>query len=203
LNAPSTGVTHIETQDIDLAHEHMAAIDVFRIAKNAFLWLAAGAIGVHLVAFVVVLVRSDGAEGLGPWADRFEQTLAVAGFVARASVLVINGIFLISLLVCLSARMGGAAALARGSVFALVALAMVTPWISPSDSPGFTSALYGSADIYRAGRADAAIGGIGFIRFGLCPILVVVMMLLSQWSYRRAYRKMVIAPPTRLPIHEV
>lgn len=181
----------------------MAAIDVLRVAKNAFLWLATAAIGVHLAAFVIVVMRTDGAEGLGRWADRFDQTLSIAGFVARASVLVINGIFLISLLVCLSARMGGAAALARGSVFALAALAMVTPWISPSDSPGFTSALYGSADIYRAGRADAALGGIGMVRFGLCPVVVVVLMLLSQWSYRRAYRKMAIAPPTRLPIHEV
>lgn len=181
----------------------MAAIDVLRIAKNAFLWLAVASVILHLIAFGVVFARSDNVDSVGPWSDRFDQSLAVAGFVARAGVLVINGIFLISLLVCLSARMGGAAALARGSVFALAALAMVTPWVNASDSPGFTSALYGTANLYRFGATDTGLGFIGVVRFAICPLIVILLLLGAQWSYRKAYRKMTLAPPARLPIHEV
>lgn len=196
----------IEADDLDFAQEHMAAIDVLRVAKNAFVWLAIAAIGLHLFAFAAVMASSgsdDAGSGFGPWSDRFDQALAIAGFTARASVLVVNGIFLISLLVCLSAKMGGAAGLARGSVWSLVALAMVTPWINAGDSVGFTSALYGTADLYRATGADAALGFMGGVRFGLCPLLVIAMLLASQWSYRAAHRRMTLAPPTRLPIHEV
>jgi len=196
----------IETDELDLAQEHMAAIDVLRVAKNAFVWLAIAAVLLHLVAFGAVMAAADseGGQGaFGAWSDRFDQALSIAGFVARASVLVINGIFLISLLVCLSAKMGGAAGLARGCVWALVALALVTPWINAGDSAGFTSALYGTADLYRATGADAALGWMGAVRFGLCPILVIAMLLASQWSYRAAHHRMSLAPPARLPIHEV
>lgn len=193
----------IETDDLDLAQEHMAAIDVLRVAKNAFIWLAAAAVILHLVAFILVFAARDNIDTMGPWPDRLDQSLAVAGFVARASVLVINGIFLISLLVCLSARMGGAAALARGSVFALAALAMVTPWINASDSPAFTTALSGGAAIYRVIAGDVGLGMIGIIRFIVCPAVVVGLLLGGQWCYRRAYRRMTLSPPARLPIHEV
>ena len=181
----------------------MAAIDVLRAAKNAFLWLAIAAIGLHLVAFAVVFSTSDDADGVGSWSDRFDQSLTMAGFVARAGVFVVNGIFVMSLLVCLSARMGGAAALARSAVSALAALAMVTPWINASESASFTTALYGSTDIYRAVGGDSALGFIGFVRFGVCPVIVILLMLFAQWNYRLAYRKMTLSPAGRLPIHEV
>lgn len=193
----------IDTDNLDLAQEHMAAIDVLRVAKNAFLWLATAAVLLHLAAFVFVFSRGEDFDTFGPWPDRIDQSLAIAGFVARAGVLVINGIFLISLLVCLSARMGGAAAMARGSVFALASLAMVTPWINASDSPALTSALSGGSAIYRYIAGDATLGFIGVVRFIVCPAIVVALLLGAQWSYRRAYRKMTLAPPARLPIHEV
>lgn len=181
----------------------MAAIDVLRVAKNAFLWLAVAAIALHLVAFAVVFSASDDAASIGSWSDRFDQPLTMAGFVARAGVFVVNGIFVISLLVCLSARMGGAAALARGTVSAMAALAMVLPWINANDTLNMTTALYGSADVYRVVGGDAALGAIGFIRFAVCPIIVILLMFLAQWNYRLAYRKMTLSPAARLPIHEV
>ena len=177
-----------------------------RVAKNAFVWLAIGAVLLHLAAFVSIAapsVERNGDVRSDTWVDGFDSALQIAGFAARASVLVVNGIFLISLLICLSARMGGAAGLARGCVWALAALAMVTPWVNPAGAAGFTSALYGTADLYRATGAEAGVGWIDVIRFGVCPLAVIAALVASQWSYRSAHRRMTLAPPARLPIHEV
>lgn len=202
----SPGTTHRDSE-----REHLAAFDVLRIAKNAFLWLAAVAILFHLAAWLIM--RGGAAQGADAAASgvhhvstgRFESSLAVAGFVARASVLIVVGILIMSLLVSLSARLGGAAGLARACVWSLAALALVTPWVrvQTEQAADLGSALYGYDQLDRAVADGSAGGALAIVRFGLCPLLVVVCLALGQIHFRKAYRKMTIAPAPKLPIHEV
>ncbi len=202
----SAGTTHRDT-----AREHLAAFDVLRFAKNAFLWLAAAAILFHIGAWLSM--RGGAAQGADALVSgvrhastgRFESSLAVAGFVARASVLIVAGVLIVSLLVSLSGRLGGAAGLARACVWSLAALALVTPWVrvQTEQAADLGSALYGYDQLDRA-VADGSAGGVlAVVRFGLCPVLVVVCLVLGQIHFRKAYRKMTIAPTPKLPIHEV
>jgi hypothetical protein len=202
----SPGNTHRDT-----AREHLAAFDVLRFAKNAFLWLAVAAVLFHLGAWWSLrgqaMEEGDAVSSAVRHVStgRFESSLAVAGFVARASVLIVAGVLIVSLLVSLSGRLGGAAGLARACVWFLAALALVTPWVRVQTevAAGLGSALYGFDELDRS-VADGSAGGIlAILRFGLCPVLVVVCLVLGQIHFRRAYRSMTITPPPKLPIHEV
>jgi|GEM_PF-2204082 len=202
----SPGTTHRDT-----AREHLAAFDVLRLAKNAFLWLAAAAVVFHLGAWLMMRgAAAQEADAVAAGvrhvsAGRFASSLAVAGFVARASVLIVAGVLIVSLLVSLTGRLGGAAGLARACVWSLAALALLTPWVRAhaDQSTGLSSALYSYDQLDRAVVDGAAGGVLAFVRFGLCPVLVLVCLALGQVHFRRAYRKMTIAPTPKLPIHEV
>ena len=180
----------------------MAALEVFRLAKNAFFWLALAAVVLHLVSWMVIQYGdrsevstaldflSEEAGGEQRWIDRMESSLVAAGFVAFAAVLVVLGTYVMSMLVSLSARMGGAAGLAKASVWSLAALALVMPWVRID--PTALSAYQSTFD-----------GLLSFVRFAFCPVLVAFFLLMGQLHFRRAYRKITIVPSTRLPIHEV
>ncbi|MFQ5429082.1 MAG: hypothetical protein ACE5E1_02125 [Phycisphaerae bacterium] len=215
----------------EFIREHTAALEVLRAAKNAFFWLAVVAVLLHLASSWLIVresgaraapiaatgslsasgeapaLRSPGGDTMARWleSDRIEPALLVAGFVGRASVLVVTGILVLCLLVSLSAKLGGAAGLARACVWSLVALAMLTPWsgINADQLSRMSSALPGF------GELDAAAGGglfdsaLSVVRFLLCPLLVVVFLVLAQLRFRRAYRKIAGPAVAKLPIHEV
>jgi len=196
------------TPSRETPREYVAALDVLRVAKNTFLWLAVAAILFHVTAWLFAQsasasISDTAATGeVRHWAARLESSLAVAGFVARASVLIVTGVWIVSLLVSLSGRLGGAAGLARACVWSLGALALVTPWVhvNAQQTAALGSALYGYDQVDQA----VDVGGIlGIVRFVLCPLLVVACLLVGQIHFRRAYRKITLAPPPRLPIHEV
>ncbi|MCG8408766.1 MAG: hypothetical protein MI923_26470 [Phycisphaerales bacterium] len=190
----------------ETTREHVAALEVFRVAKNAFFWLAFIAVVLHLASWLVVqygdkaefssassLVSDQaGMEGDAAqrWVERMESSLVVAGFVAFAAVLVVLGAFVMSMLISLSARLGGAASLAKACVWSLAALALVMPWIriDPTELDEFHSTVESVLSV---------------VRFALCPLLVIVFLLFGQIHFRRAHRRITIAPAAKLPIHEV
>lgn len=211
----------------ELRRDHLAALDVMRHAKNAFFWLALVAVALHVGSWVVVQY-TDALEPLrlvmtpapGPagtampteaeraTAERWNLVLgtglALGGFVGRASVLVLTGILLISLLVSLSARLGGAAHLAQACVWSLAALAMLVPWLrAPDEVATLSSAFYAVEDLNRAVLGGATEGALAFVKFLVCPILVAVFLLLAQYRFRSAHGQIVSVPGAKLPIHEV
>ena len=205
-----------EQREGDLARECLSAIDVLRMAKNAFFWLAIVAIALHLLAWYgskpspprgpIVSAASvdDGAAPEDDIATRFarviESRLTLVGFVGRASVLVCAGAYIICLLVSLVGRIGGTVGFAKACVWSLAALAMVTPWVSADvrQLPAFRSAFFGEEDLYTTGD-----GVVAFIRFVLCPLLVAAFLVLAQLQFRSSYRRVSVPASTRLPIHEV
>lgn len=207
--------------------EHLAALEVLRIARNAFFSLALAALAAHLLAWLLIetaavapadrgaspwqpspAVRTDDsaaeaapATGSERWAGRVEFALRVAGFVGRASALVLAGLYIVSLLVSLTGGLGGAGGLARACVWSLAALALVTPWVGSGvdQAAGSHSALYGYDEI-----ADSPFSMlVSVVRFVLCPLLVAGFLTLSHLEFRRAYRKISMVSSTKLPIHEV
>ena len=136
----------------EVGREHLAALDVLRHAKNTFLWLAVVAVLFHVVLWIIFrrVVAADPA-------NQFEQStewmLAIAGFVGRSSTLVVAGVFVVILLLSLSARLGGAAGLAKACVWSLAALAMLVPWarITIEDVVGISSALPGGEEMSAQG----------------------------------------------------
>ena len=220
---------HLDAHSRELTREHLAALDALRIAKNAFLWLAAVAIALHICAWWIVKgdgVRAESAWQQGDaqplsvstdrpaadrdahrWNARLESALIVAGFVGRSSVLVIAGLFIISLLVSLSAKLGGAAALAKACVWALAALALVTPWVRVDSERmiGLRSGLYGIDELHVMPTMSGSFMDelVSVVRFVLCPLLVALFLVLGQLQFRKAYRKIILAPKTKLPIREV
>ncbi len=195
---------HFEATTREIAREHQAALDVLRVAKNAFLWLAVVAVALHIVAWSVVRVGGDayysaeaGGGLLRRGIDALCSSLPAAGFVGRASVLIVASIFVVSLLVSLSAKLGGAADLAKACVWSLAALALVTPWT------GLPSALSTYDAFYALQGADGAGGLISFVRFGLCPALVIVCLILGQIRFRWAHRRITRVRTSKLPIREV
>lgn len=199
---------HFEATTREIAREHQAALDVLRVAKNAFFWLALAAVALHLVTWSVVRFGTDadsyyvdsvsaeaGAGLAQSWANGLISSLTVAGFVGRASMLIVASVFVVSLLVSLSARLGGAADLARACVWSLAALALVVPWT------GLPSALAGADEFDRA--VGVGSGLISFVRFGLCPALVGVCLVLGQVRFRQAHRRITRVRTSKLPIREV
>ncbi len=199
----------VETPSRERIREHREALDVLRTAKNAFLVMAAAAVVLHLVSWLSVQFGTEAtsdreyaafddvdafgeeAPSGGPrWVDRMGTALVVAGFAGFAAVLVLLGIFVISLLVSLSAGLGGAAPLARATVWSLAAMALVMPWVRvlPAQIEGMRSVFAGTLSV---------------VRFGLCPVLVLACLVLAQHQFRRAYRRISSVPTARLPIMEV
>jgi hypothetical protein len=215
----------------ELCREHLAVLDVLRHAKNLFFWLAIVAVALHVVSWMIVrytdtlnphrplLEYRSAAGGLTPpmptaaqltaahrWEVALGSALALGGFVGRASTLVVTGVFIIALLVSLTARLGGAADLARACVWSLAALAMLVPWIRAArESAAMASAFHGLEELSRAygGGTDAGGGLLPLVRFLICPILVAVFLLVAQLRFRRARAHIRAAPGARLPIHEV
>jgi len=202
---------HFEATTREIAREHQAALDVLRVAKNAFFWLVVAAVALHLVTWSVVQFGGDRdayydepasletGRGLAQgWVEGLGSSLAVAGFIGRASALIVASIFVVSLLVSLSAKLGGAADLARACVWSLAALALVTPWA------GLPSALSSVDEFYLSPGGEGAAGGvISLVRFGLCPVLVVACLVLGQVRFRRAHRRITRVRTSKLPIREV
>lgn len=199
----------------DIARESLTAIDVLRTAKNAFFWLAVVAILLHLFAWLGS--NPAGAAATAPAADSavtdasapdaarvyarvLESRLTLVGFVGRASVLICAGAYIICLLISLVGRIGGTVGLAKACVWSLAALAMVTPWVGAEahQIAAFRSAFFDGDELY-----SFADGLISFIRFVLCPLLVIFCLFLAQWQFRTAYRKVTRPGGGRLPIHEV
>ncbi|MFQ5411000.1 MAG: hypothetical protein ACE5EC_01835 [Phycisphaerae bacterium] len=201
----------------EITREHLAALGIFRIARNAFFALAVFAVALHLGSWFLVQTGDDTSsiraaapwqnqpiehdgqsenriDDSGRWSHRMESALKMAGYVGRASALVIAGVYIVSLLVSLSGRLGGAASLAKACVWSLAALALVTPWVA-AGSGSSNSAFYGVDELMDS--------SVSIVRYVLCPLLVVVFLTLAQFEFRSAYRKISMLPSTKLPIHEV
>lgn len=204
----------------DIARECMTALDVLRVAKNAFFWIAVVTIGLHLAAWFgartggaasspggeasAVEGETGGAETDFDASNRttqaIESQLSLIGFVGRSSVLIVNGAFMLALFVVLIGRLGGTAGLTKACVWSLASLAMVAPWVSAETRPMivFRSAFYTRDDIYSSGD-----GWIVLVRFVVCPVLVAVFLLVAQLEFRAAYKRITAPSGARLPIHEV
>lgn len=223
-----------ESGAAELRREHLAALDALRHAKNMAFWLAVMAIVVHLATWYAVRhtalldARSaDGATtatagstaGAGAaaaarmWELRLSSALDVAGFVGRASIVLALGLYILSLLVSLSARLGGAAGMARACVWALLALALLVPWdrMTPDEVSNLPSAFYGMEDVVRAGLDGSAAGGAllhawsaaDVIRFAAYPLVILALVVVAQLAYRSGYQRAAGSPAVRLPMREV
>lgn len=215
----------------ELSRDHAASLDVLRRARSVFFWLAVVAVGFHIGAWIIIgytdvlsplapavlLAGSDFRDDLAPptegqlvearrWEHAVRSALSLGGFVSRVSVLVLTGLFTIALLVCLTARIGGAADLTGACVWSLVALAMLVPWLqAPGQAIGVASALGTLNELNSV--VDPPAGNTGgflpFVRFVICPVLVMVCLVLAQLCFRAALRRISVAPGAKLPIHEV
>jgi hypothetical protein len=196
-----------------------------RRGKNLCLALAFASIAFHLAGWIVVR-KSDALTPLEPvalsagqtledvqvpsaeeiqaarrWRTVTESGLTLAGFVGRASILVIGAVYALSLLISLTNRLGAAAPLAAATMWSLASLAMVIPWVwmgagAVRQGP---STMFDLADLDR----PEAGGFVGVLRFAVGPLLVAALLLTSQVFYRRGYRRITDRPARRLPIHEV
>lgn len=203
----------------DISRECMTALDVLRVAKNAFFWVAIVTVALHLVAWFgsksTAAPAGDGSQANGEAeiarratdfdasnsvARAIEAQLLLIGFVGRSAILVINGAFMLALMVAIVGRLGGAAGLTKACVWALASLAMVAPWVSADAGQmvNFRSAFFGRDELYSSGG-----GGIVIVRFVVCPLLVGVFLLIAQLEFRSAYKRITAPTGARLPIHEV
>jgi len=207
------------------SREHVAALDVLRYAKNAFVWVAFLAILAHIVSWFVFF-QTDWLKAAEPgyrfsaeapptadgahvaalrWENRIRSALMLSGFAGRVAVLVIAMILVVALLVALSAGVRGAASLARACVWSLVALAMLVPWVRMFEghAAGSMSAFYDWQALTTAGGPGSGSSFLDVVRFLLCPVLVAVALLWAQHGFRQAYAKITAAPAAKLPIHEL
>ncbi|MFQ5412336.1 MAG: hypothetical protein ACE5EC_08550 [Phycisphaerae bacterium] len=212
-----------DIHDRELAREHLAALGILRLSRNAFYALAVLAVVLHLGCWFLARTAhppppsrsaapwqdhttspgeaisrtARSTDGMDRWTGRMESALKAAGFIGRASALVIAGVYIIALLVSLSGRLGASSSLAKACVWSLAALALVTPWVAAgSNQPDSSnSAFYGADELMDS--------SVSIVRYVLCPLLVVVFLTLAQFEFRAAYRKISMLPSTRLPIHEV
>ncbi len=221
---------HEDTDNRELWREHLAALDCLRHAKNLFLALALAAVACHLFAWIVftytdrlrpldpITLQSDPSQTASPpwpsdqqlsdaqrWKTAIDSALNLAGFVGRGAVLILAGLFLILLLICLNARLGGASRLAACCVWTLTALAVVVPWVrTPADAVSHAaSAFYTFRDLDDSFGRGQERGFIPLVRFGLCPLFVAACLVAAQISFREAYNRILKVPTARLPIHEV
>ncbi len=224
-----------ETDDTlqELSREHLAALDVLRIAKNVFFWLALVSIVALMGSWYVVrhthkldnafqaitvepgvAVPSEAARtSAARWLHATESSVALAGFVGRASIVMLVGLSVLGLLVSLSARLGGASGMARAGVWSMMALAMIVPWegLMPAGGSNLPSVFYDMTDLNAIGASVASTADghaattswLELVRFCLYPLLVAAVLVAAQLAYRRGYRRIVMSPDTRLPIREV
>ncbi len=207
----------------DLTREHLAALDVLRYAKNAFFSLALAAILLHIVAWIVVAhtdtlgpllpsALSADSAAVAPteaqitsarrWELALQSSLTLGGFVGRASALVLCGVYVLTLLISLAARLGGAGHLARACVWSLAAVAVLVPWLhAPQEALTAYSAFYGLEELSRSAAESG--GFLAVVRFLLCPLLVAVFLVAAQIRFRHGYVQITAAPGARLSIHEV
>ncbi len=204
----------------ELTREHLGALDVLRYAKNAFFSLALVAILLHVGTWIVVAhtdtlgpllpsavsggsaVPTDAQIGSARrWELVLQSSLTLGGFVGRASVLVLCGVYVLALLMSLSARLGGAAHLARSFVWSLAALAMLVPWLhAPQEALTAYSAFYGMEELSRS----AADGGfLAVVRFLFCPLLVGLFLIIAQVRFRNAFAQITAAPGAKLSLREL
>ncbi len=195
-----------ELANRELGKEFLSAVDVLRHAKNPCLWQTFVAVLFHLIALVLFRQSQAGGAG-GRWEPGIEWMLAVSGFIGRASALIVAGVLIVSLLASLTARLGGAAALAKSCVWAMAALAMLVPWVrvAPEDILSVPSAFYGIDELSRQADLGPSTGDVlfGYLRFVLCPLLVAALLGVAQYWYRSAYVRRTALPSAKLPIREV
>jgi hypothetical protein len=224
----------------DLSREHVAALDTLRHAKSAAFWLAVIAILVHVAAWYLVRYTDvldsaasattnvadasdtmNGDEVADRWESRLQAALGVAGFVGRAAVVVLVGLLMLSVLVSLSARLGGAAGLSKAFVWSLLALAMLVPWdrLTPDEVKSVPAAFYSMSDLTGVSDDPNAVAVAGDridlkdadtmakvldgMRYAGYPLIVLLVLIAAQSNFRAGYRRVVIAPTARLPMREV
>lgn len=221
----------------ELGREHLAALDVLRLAKNLFFWLAIVSILAQVGSWYIVLhtdklenadralTIGEGGEATGPtqadidrswrWARGTDSAVSLGEFVGRVSVFMVVGLMVLSLLVSLSARLGGAAGIAKAGVWSILALGMLVPWdsLTPEAVTKVPAAFCSFEELNDARFRDlsaavemvdnASANWKDTVRFCVYPLLLAVVLGASQLSYRRGYRKIVLSPVTRLPLHEV
>lgn len=210
----------------DYRREHLAALDVLRHAKNMTLWLGVLAILAHVGSWYAVrhtkllsgpttaeldtsaagsTANLDDATRANQWEMRLDSTLGVAGLVGRAAIVLLLGLYLLSLQVSLSARLGGAAGMAKSCVWMLLALSLLVPWDRLSSAPvaggNLPSAFYSLDDVTRVAVAS------GFnlpdtIRFAAFPLVILILLISAQVTYRSGYARVVAAPAARVPMRE-
>lgn len=215
----------------ELYRDHLTSLGILRHAKNIFFWLAAVAIVLHLLSWVIVaytdvlrplspttvtILGPDGTPAAVPteaqlatarrWEQALQSALLLGGFVGRASALAFAGIMLTALLVALSARLGGAADLTRGCVWSLVALAMLVPWLrAPDELIGAISALGSMEDfgMTLAQRTGSIDSVVALLRYLVTPALVLIFLVFAALNFHNAHMRITAVPGAKLPIHEV
>jgi len=205
----------------ELTREHLGAVDVLRYAKNAFFSLALVAILLHVAAWIVVAhtdtlgpLLPSAASGMSAaptdaqigsarrWESVLQSSLTLGGFVGRASVLALCGVYVLALLISLSARLGGAAHLTRAFVWSLAALAMLVPWLhAPQEALTTYTAFYGMEELSRSAAADG--GFLTVVRFLFCPLLVALFLVIAQVRFRNAFTQITAAPGAKLSLREL
>lgn len=206
--------------------EHLAALDVLRHAKNMTLWLGVLAILAHIGTWYAVrhtqllngptpseldtsaagsTASLDNATRINQWETRLDSTLGVAGLVGRAAIVLLLGLYILSLLVGLSARLGGAAGMAKACVWSLLALALLVPWDRLSSEPvvsgNLPSAFYSLDDVTRV-AVTTGFNLSDTIRFAAFPLVILVLLISAQVTYRAGYARIVAAPAARVPMRE-
>jgi hypothetical protein len=163
----------------------------------------------------------NGDEVADRWESRLQAALGVAGFVGRAAVVVLVGLLMLSVLVSLSARLGGAAGLSKAFVWSLLALAMLVPWdrLTPDEVKSVPAAFYSMSDLTGVSDDPNAVAVAGDridlkdadtmakvldgMRYAGYPLIVLLVLIAAQSNFRAGYRRVVIAPTARLPMREV
>ena len=205
--------------------EHLAALDVLRHAKNMTFWLGLLAILAHVGAWYSVrhtnllaaqtaqidtstpgsTASVDDTVRANQWESRLDGTLGVAGLVGRAAIVLLMSLYVLSLLVGLSARLGGAAGMAKSCVWSLLALALLVPWdrlaSDPAAAGNLPSAFYSLDDVTRATVATG-FNLADTIRFAAFPLVILVLLVSAQVAYRAGYSRIVAAPAARVPMRE-
>lgn len=210
----------------DYRREHLAALDVLRHAKNMTFWLGMFAILAHVGTWYAVrhtklltgptvadmdtsaagsTASLDDATRINQWEMRLDSTLGVAGLVGRAAIVLLMGLYVLSLLVGLSARLGGAAGMAKSCVWSLLALALLVPWDRLSSEPvvagNLPSAFYSLDDVTRA-TVTSGFNLPDTIRFAAFPLVILILLISAQVTYRAGYARIVAAPAARVPMRE-
>ena len=219
MNGPTDSVTQ------EFRREHLAALDVLRHAKNMTFWLAMLAILAHVGAWYAVrhttllngqtsgevdTSTAGSTAGVGDankayqWEVRIEGTLGVAGLIGRAAIVLLMSLYVLSLLVSLSARLGGAAGMAKACVWSLLAMALLVPWdrVTPQEYSNLPSAFFSLDDVTRA-AVTTGWDLSDTIRFAAFPLVILMLLMAGQWAYRSGYARIVAAPAARLAMREV